>query len=671
MSIVLSTILLAGISFALGIPVFVGVGIALLFLPLFVVQFYPFIGFYPACMFSLGLCFSVLKLIIRQNRRPFSESGFPELLLLVPVYWSLRVLIDQWPEFYNLGEHIRDFAVLSAVTRNPNNPAEPWCDSLSLNYYTYWYRFAFVFKQFFSLSTASVYHSLMSFALSYLFVLLLRLGRIGLELNSKQSFFLSLAVCFGSNVAGLLVAISGGFWWSPSRVFQAGITEFPVWSFVLGDLHPHYLSLVLLPLFLLIPIELGYLLNWTKRSFLLLVALSFAASALVFTANSWDLVCYALAYVPFVIPFFGNKQGEDDSEKEIPWLAMAFSSFFGILALLFIPKLGNTPIQLRFVTSLSPQVSLSEFLSHWGFQFMALLLGFGSYLIRKQRWVLLTLSCFAFLGVSWLNSPLGLIITTLLLLLLSYRKEKTIKLDRGLILGALLIMGFQEVFFFDDPYGGQTDRLNTIFKLTFFCWVPFSVGAWSLLLKELIYLPENFRLPSVKVPVALATAVLFLAFFLHVAFGNGGRKVILASYESPRGEGLSSQENLLAGSAKVINRLRQLPPNLRVLEWASPAYSDAANICSLSEHNCYIGWRNHLMIQYKEGLEEYNRREGILNKIYSSGPCEERKMLSENEQIGAVIMGPREKAERPELSPEVFRCFRGSETFGSITLYYP
>src|SRR5919197_1781823 len=62
-----------------------------------------------------------------------------------------------------------------------------------------------------------------------------------------------------SNPSGWLPS-DGGWWWHASRVIATikpdGITEFPYFSFLLGDLHPHYTALPLLLLVVALAVEL-------------------------------------------------------------------------------------------------------------------------------------------------------------------------------------------------------------------------------------------------------------------------------------------------------------------------------------------------------------------------------------------------------------------------------
>jgi uncharacterized membrane protein len=172
-------------------------------------------------------------------------------------------------------------------------------------------------------------------------------------------------------------------------------------------------------------------------------------------------------------------------------------------------------------------------------------------------------------------------------------------------------------------------------------------------------------------PIGGAMIAVLVSFFVNIAAGNGGRKIILPKFIEPRIEGLSSLENENAGSSYAIKRLRALPSNLRVLEFVEQAYSSSANICSLSEHNCYIGWRNHLQIQYRDPLTEYDRRADVLRTIYSKADCGNRRKLAKSESIGAVIFGPREKVQFPDLDKSDFSCFTEAYTFASINLFLP
>ena len=691
--ITISCIIALGIiSYFLQIPPFIGALVSLITLPLFVVPLEPSIGFYSSLVIAEAFILLILKWNFRQKRitaEPILNSGLLELFTIAPLYLMFQKLISKWPEFYNLGEHLRDFSIISAVARSPMSPKDPWCNSLDLYYYTYWYRFGYVIKQIFNLTTAERYQFLVAFCLSLLFAVLLRASRILLQLNWQESFFIAFATVFGSNISGIVSASEDAFWWGPSRAYKAGITEFPIWSFLLGDPHPHYLSLVFLPLFLLLIKESGFLFELTFRSLIQITAFLFGAFCLVYDANSWDVVGFSLI-TPFLVgAFFIQNKAALKNKTKLTSSSIAIVIFcltIGLLAIFRAPKIGLNPVELKFTASYSPQVYISEFLSHWGIQFLALTLALLPRLWRQfssKKFNLITptifLFCLAF--STYIDSVFLFLASTIFLVSLSTwkgivvpnysDKEAKTEIDLALVLGALFVLLFTELFYFDDLYTGENERLNTIFKFTYFAWVPFSVGALSLFIKELRKLPVQFRTPWVVYPSMLAAVALLISFFAQVSLGNGGRKVVLARYDTPRSEGLSTLDAEVPGSADVIRALRKLPTGLNIIEWAEPAYTSAGSLCSLSEHDCYIGWRNHLSIQYKSGLEEYDRREEIVHQIYSSSSCEQKKSLIQSEKIGAIVVGPREFAANPDLISSDFDCFSAVRKFQKVTLYLP
>ncbi len=574
---------------------------------------------------------SRLPLRLERLRSQRAGSGFGELMLVPILYLPLRLLVSRWPEFYNLGEHIRDFAVLSAVIRDPLHPADPWCDSLVLNYYVYWYRFAAIVGRIVPLSTASTYHLFIALTPAVLFALLTRLGRIAGGWSWLVSLSAAAIITFGSNVAGLIAVGQHTFWWGPSRAIPVGITEFPAWSFLLGDLHPHFLSLVLPPGFLLIALESGQSgLPGVRRTGLTLLYVV-SCAALTASANTWDLFGLALAALPLIAALHFAPVSESHWTKREVLISSAFMLAAVLLAVISNAHMQRAPIELKVVGSGIARATLAQYLSHWGFPLI--LIAASALVLRRDLF----------------RMRLGTLLTA----------------------GALLILAFAELFYFDDPYTGDAERLNTIFKLFVFAWVPLHFGAFLLFSDALSKLPPNLRAPSIRYPVLLTGITLSTAFFFYAALSPNGRTVKLARYIEPRDEGLSKLENDTPGAAQAIRVLRGIDAGERVLEWNEPGYSAAANFCSLSEHSCYAGWRNHLSIQYRTGLEELSRRERIIRQLYTEGGCEAKRSLALSERIGAVVLGPRERGAFPELNAESFGCFEPLFHEGSLSVVRP
>ena len=216
------------------------------------------VGIYALCLaFVVGFAFKIFGK--RQNK--IEKSEFYPVVFFGVVFSLAFGLCMLWPDFVDLGERLRDYAILSSSIHSPVQPLEPWMDGIKLNYYVYWYRFGNLLSNVLGIEVWQAYHVAVSFAISFYAAVVFQLVRVVVRGSPSLAFFSGILIPFGSNVAGVLSwkrAEKGmgwepdNGWWGPSRVLQGAIDEFPAWSFVLGDAHPHFLNLGAFPFFILI-----------------------------------------------------------------------------------------------------------------------------------------------------------------------------------------------------------------------------------------------------------------------------------------------------------------------------------------------------------------------------------------------------------------------------------
>ncbi len=232
---------------------------------------------------------------IRKDPRSLSELyplGAFAVLFTVAFY-----LCSLWPDFIAMGERLRDYAILASTVESPVIPKEPWMDGATLNYYVYWYRFGAMLSSLLSLNVWETYHTLVAFAIAFYGATLFQMVRVIVGGSPLWASVASIAIAFGSNYAGFRqwkrsdsdIFEPDDGWWGPSRVIKGAINEFPAWSFLLGDAHPHYLNLGALPFFLLI---LYYLLSSKLPLGLLLFegsALVGATTLFLLGSNAWEV----------------------------------------------------------------------------------------------------------------------------------------------------------------------------------------------------------------------------------------------------------------------------------------------------------------------------------------------------------------------------------------------
>lgn len=272
------------------------------------------------------------------------------LIAAVELFFAVLFLLFCWFRMYNpdiIGtEKFMDLAFLNSLSRATSfPPPDPWMagPKFFISYYYFGYLLMALLLKLSAVAPAVGFN----LSLGMLFALA-GVSTFGVLYNLTRR----LSVGFGGWALIYLIGNLDGFrqvlttrsienfnWWTPSRVIPDTINEFPFFSFLLGDMHPHMLSLPLVML------ALGFTLNQLKsmsRDFnfrepdqlastllwgLLIGALGFA--------NSWDLpTTFGLAAAAFFLQQWRWKP----RLAELPWKQWGASAAL-MLAVMFVPYL--------------------------------------------------------------------------------------------------------------------------------------------------------------------------------------------------------------------------------------------------------------------------------------------------------------------------------------------
>ena len=271
MSLLILVLVVAIVGCFLAVPLFEFVVASLLLTPL--LRFLIGIGLTAADRQIIGggaeqllylFCFGVVAAgayaAFGSRRTKLELSDAYPLVAFSAIYLLAYGLCSQWFDFYDLGERLRDYSLIASAIDSPVIAKEPWMEGATLNYYVFWYRFAAMLSSVLSLGAWDTYHTIISFSMALYGAVLFQIIRVVFGGGVLLSGLGSVLIPFGPNVAGMLIlkrGQGGSFerdegWWGPSRVIQGAIDEFPAWSFVLGDAHPHYLNLATFPFLLLV-----------------------------------------------------------------------------------------------------------------------------------------------------------------------------------------------------------------------------------------------------------------------------------------------------------------------------------------------------------------------------------------------------------------------------------
>jgi uncharacterized membrane protein len=698
---------------------------------------------------------------VRREHRSIEE--YASFLIFAILYCFTYMHSTAWPDFIAMGERLRDYSILASTISSPIQAVEPWMAGAVLNYYVYWYRFGHFLSTVLGMEVWEVYPAMTAFAMALYGAAIFEVSRVALGLSLFISAITSVIATVGSNIAGVIAAYErDSNWWGPSRVVKGAINEFPAWSFILGDLHPHFLNLGLLPLLILVvfsivqsrsnrplaavglllivpvgvlwmfaanawevPLWIGILVSLVTVTILLQMtalkkvvkrlvaseggATIAAAVSIVLCLLIVVMLCFVyraqmtqsvlgvvlLLSVGGAIALFPRKGRilkylHDTYSIKDPKLMVVLG--FGVVICIILRLSGNHIVpeggQLTRVLSPIPLTRTPEMLLHWGAPLFFISVGSVLLIPRVSEKCVASVLLFGSLLIDDAAPFLMVLIGLQMFRLLSASKKVTertlcITFSEGLLLAGIGFLLLPEIVFLNDPYGGENERMNTIFKVYVTTWGVLTVAAASIFTRGVMGITSSGILePTVAKGVrwvgggmgivALGSLSLF---FFHAA--SLRRPPIDQVVVNPRSEGLSELQQRFPGSVEVIRRLREEKSGI-VLEAQGNAYDYTTFVSTLSGHTAYLGWANHINLLTKRFFstpapksvgDEVFKREQNTRKVYDSPSCQEKKLLATNEKISFIVLGSKEREKYPGAENTDFSCFEALIKEGQFTLY--
>ena len=510
---------------------------------------------------------------------------------------------------------------------------------------------------------------------------------------------------------------SGGFpdgqwwWFRASRVIDTlsggqsldyTITEFPIFSFILGDLHPHVMNLpfVILGLGLCLNLfqsteRLG--LRWLRNNPVESAAIALFIGSLAFI-NIWDFpVVAAMLIAVALVKAYGNNGGDLAGAG---WDAvLVFAPVLVLAVVLFLPFYSGFEAQTSGILPLQ-DVNTRPFLLFLvmgPFIFLAV-----SFLFRQlpgltrpsdadssSAVLILIVTSTPFLVwiglafiLTWIDvgtrAALGevggrtvLVIPGLALVAFagfSAMQRARLKLEPALAFPLLLaglaffLLAGAELFYVVDQFGGGFRRMNTVFKTYYQAWLLLGVvSSYGLfyLWSSRSPVRHSFLFGRVVAGPALIARLLTTG---RLLWAGTAAVLLVASFYYPVGavldrtgvlrEGHTVDDNTLDGLAflkqpapeeyAAIQWLRDEAPFGRLVEAVGDDYSDFARISSSTGLPTILGWKGH-ELQWRSSSASFQGREDDVRAIYSSSDSQEVLRLLNAYDVRYVYMGSRER----------------------------
>ena len=591
-------------------------------------------------------------------------------------------------------EQPMDLAFLASSLRSPTLPAaDPWLAGHSISYYYFGYLilsiparltgatavvgYNLAFITLFSLTAVS------AFSLTMNAVLRAGIARVNVPRLDVAAIVGGVAAVVALLIAGNLsggiralteaLSLEGatGFsfwWWDSTRIINdpgalSPIDEIPAFSFLLGDLHPHVMSL---PFVLLaLTVTLAWLCKpeapdatWPRwrAGELFLTALIIGALGFI---NTWDLLAYmaVLALAIVVRRLWDGGLSEDTLGREtlldvgVPMAAITvlalglFAPFYltvdsSVRGILPVPGSGTElshyariwgpmalaavpPVVYAWLRIRDRQIRPTMIASIVGLAAVPLILWtlivIGWNLLADNAPIPVDAPTFADMGWRWLITAPALALAVIGILAALPPRLVGSPERQGLLFGSLLLaaaaMGIivTEVFFVWDTFGA---RMNTVFKVHYQVWTLLAIATGIGVAWIITQRPKRFSPAQGGLLITSAAGLGLL--LVGAAYGPiGARERIESSPSMSIGlDGLATYRERFPDDAAAIDwLLDNAERDDHVLEAFGNDYSDHGRVSAITGIPTAIGWQGH-ELQWRGGTELFGGRPADVERIY-------------------------------------------------------
>ncbi len=449
----------------------------------------------------------------------------------------------------------------------------------------------------------------------------------------------------GSHGSGLLAVVFGvyagtpdGLWqllggtslgaidpWRSSRQVADTITEFPLFTLWLGDLHPHLLSMPLAALAILVALEAGR----RGPNVLHTVALS-VVFGVCWAANPWAMPP-TLAAVALLL-------AGSDERWWWPWRGGG-GRWLAMLAVAVGGWIVTAPFHLDFDPFFEGLGRVHAWtdpgqLLLWG---GCLLIPAGMAALAVTRHLIgsdsessraATVAAAAAVVVLAAASRrptlvmLAIIFVTLVIAMIRVPAGRG---RAGLALAALgvFLLAVPELIYVRDSYGDSLHRMNTVFKAYIQAWI-FLAAALPVLLQWAC---------RSRVRRAVLIGALAMVATLHPA------RMVMDQLRADR-LSLDGLAWLPEGDRAIIEALRGLDNGTFLIEAVGDAYTEYGRLSAASGVPAYLGWENHEMVwRGAEITPETRQRRELVDSLYSAGDPAEVRRLASTAGVEVVAIG--------------------------------
>lgn len=594
------------------------------------------------------------------------------IFLICLAFWSF--VKSNQPDIHGLEKYM-DFGFVNSILRSTYFPPKDiWFTPFSINYYYFGHLITAVLTRISGISSNITFNLMIAvlFALSFtssfsIAINLLKSVNIkkGLKFFIPSGLLTAIIVTLGGNLQAIYTLFKAypndspvPFWqlpfqpftfpnsyWYPNatRFIYHTIHEFPIYSWVVSDLHGHVLDI---PIVLLTIALFLYIFLKKEVKLLYFPLIGFLLSVMYMT-NAWDGIIYLLFAAAIFLALslsYKKKKVFFSLKKFVLYLGMVLVSYF--------------------IFSLPFNLSFKPFVSGIGVlcapQFLVSIGKFGPLLFEADH---------CQLSPPW---QLGILYGFFYFLVFSYlyflRKIREVKKEDVfiiiLIIVSTLLILLPEFIYIKDIYPTYY-RANTMFKLVYQAFIMLSISSGYIIIKIF----SKVRNAKIN-PIIFSSWAVVLIFLLFIICSYPF--LAIQSYYSNLQhyvglDGTKYLETLYPSDYKAILWLnKNIKGQPVVLEAQGDSYTDYARVSSNTGLPTVLGWTVHEWL-WRGTYDIPAPRITDVKTLYETSNIAIAKSLIKKYNISLVFIGTLEEEKYPNLNETTFKklgklIFQNGET---------
>ncbi|MBI2431032.1 MAG: hypothetical protein HYV39_03395 [Candidatus Levybacteria bacterium] len=618
--------------------------------------------------FTLSTIFFISILFIAINIRflkKYPKSTiriflFEEFLFLATlIFWSF--IRGFQPDIHGLEKYM-DYGFINSILRAEYfPPKDMWFTPFSINYYYFGHLVTAVLTKASLLPSHITYNLMLATIFAFTFTCSFSIGANLINKLKNQNLKV---LIIGGLLTAFLVSMAGNihtiyaffkpytnenpvpFWqlalspetfpnsyWYPNatRFIHNTIHEFPMYSFVVSDLHGHVIDIpfVLLTITLL----LSLIFNSRVENFKLKILLISFLLAVMYMTNAWDGIIYFLL-TALVIVYLNWKR------------------YLRIGLLVVLVCIGSIVFSLPFSLNFKPFVSgigilcAPDFLTEIG--------KFGPLLFEKDHcqhsplWQLFILHGFFYF---WVISFIFFLFNNLKLKIKNFSASDVFVLL--LILLSTILIILPEFIYAKDIYPAHY-RANTMFKLVYQAFIMLSISSSYIIVRLFLNHKSLIINRYVKFVYLFIGSICLLVVLIYPYFAITSYYGNLQTYYGI--DGTSYLKKLYPTDYEAIQWInKNIKGQPAILEAQGDSYTDYARVSTHTGLPTLLGWTVHEWL-WRGSYDIPSPRIAQIQTLYETKDLQQTKQLIKKHNIKLVFVGDLERQKYPNLNTDKFEA---------------